>query len=154
MFRKKYFISEKKFYTTLILTVLAVVISSCSEKKTTEFDINPLADFSVETIEYELYDDGNTYAFVTTKNNSTYSNRWQWIRPGSIEELSGDIELMTDEKSSITTAYLATDEEQYFEITLIAYSDKPTVNPPDTTIYYQPFESEPFTQEIKVKKPE
>ena len=154
MFRKKCFISGKIFYIALVLTLLAVVISSCEKKNATEVNINPLADFSVETIEYELYDDGNTYAFVTTKNNSTYANRWKWTRPGSNEEISGDIELMTDKKSSIKTAYLATDEEQYFEITLIAYSDKPTVNPPDTTIYYQTFVSEPFVQEIKVKKPE
>jgi len=154
MFRKKCFILEKIFYTALVLTVLAVVISSCEKKKTAEYDINPLADFSVESIEYELYDDGNTYAFVTTKNHSTYSNRWKWSRPESNEEISGDIELMTDKKSNIKTAYLATDEEQYFEITLIAYSDMPTVTPPDTTIYYKTFESEPFVQEIKVKKPE
>jgi len=156
MFRKNYFIFGNKFYTTIVLVVLtSCIIVSCSEKKESKFDpILPIAYCSYE-VRYNTHTDGKMYAFVTVKNNSVYSNRWQWSRPGSEEEIqSGDTAFMTDKKNDFITVYPATDVEQSFTMTLIAYSDKPYVIPPDTTIYYKPYESEPFVQVIKVKKPE
>jgi len=156
MFRKNYVILGKKFYTMLVLAVLtSCIIVSCSEKQTSEFDpILPGAACSYE-VRYNTHTDGKIYAFVTVKNNSTYSNRWQWSRPGSeVEIQSGDTAFMTDKKNDFITVYPATDVEQSFTITLIAYSDKPIMKPSDTALYYDTYESEPFVQVIKVKKPE
>jgi len=152
MFRKNYFIFGKQFYTTFVLAVLTFcIIESCSEKEPAGFELNPLAYCSYE-VQYKTHTDGKVYAFVTTYNNSIYSTYCQWSRPGSVEAVSGEIELRSNAEQ-VLTAYLATDEEQYFEITLIAYNDMPYANPPDTALYYRTYESEPFVQVIRVKKP-
>jgi len=155
MVEKKFSFFSKKFCTMFLFAALtAFIISSCNEKEVDEYDPNtlPMANFFYE-IQYFTHTDANTYAKVTATNNSSYSNRWQWKRPGSRPEISGEREFMTDKDTTVTQAYLATNQEQKFEITLIAYSDMPIGVNPDSTIIYKTFESHPFVREIKVKKP-
>ena len=154
MVEKKFSFFSKKFCTMFLFAALtAFIISSCEKEKAPAEDPNtlPMANFFYQ-IQYRTLDDA-TYAFVTATNNSSYSNRWQWKRPGSRPEISGEREFMTDKDTTVTQAYLATNQEQKFEITLIAYSDMPIGVNPDSTIIYKTFESHPFVQEIKVKKP-
>jgi len=149
------------YSTAFILMVLATfAISSCKEKNAPEADPNtlPMALFYIDDPVYRRIDslDGNTYAFVTAHNNSAYSNRWQWSRPGIRTEFTGfgPVEFMTDKDDAVTQVYLATALEQRFYITLIAYSDVAIGMNPDSTIMYKTFESHPFTQEVRVKKPD
>jgi hypothetical protein len=150
MVEKKCFIFRKNIYSTLLCVVLtAFAISSCEKEKAPEVDTNtlPSANFFCQ-IQYKTHTDGITYAFVTATNNSAYSNRWKWKRPGSRWEISGDTEFMTTKDTAVTQVYLATGEIQRFDITLIAYSD--VVVNKDSTIT---FESHPFVQTVSVKKP-
>jgi hypothetical protein len=151
MVEKKCFISEKKFYTTLVFTVLvSFMILSCEKEKAPTEDPNtlPMASFFYK-IQYGTYTDGNTYAYVTATNNSAYSNRWKWSRPGSAVTISGEATFMTNKDTAVTQVYAATNKEQRFKITLIAYSDV-IVNPDSI----KTFESHPFVQEVVVKKSE
>ena len=156
MFRKKKFTFGKMFYTALVLILLSsFIISSCKGEEVPEVDPNtlPLANFFYE-IQYRTLD-GNTHAFVTAHDKSAYSNRWQWNRPGSRTEISGPVEFTTDQDTAVTQVYLATDQEQHFEITLVTYSYVPIGINPDSTIIYEIFESlHPCIREVVVKKPE
>ena len=162
MLKKKYSISKKTSYTTLVLIVLfSFMILSCEKEKAKEVDPNtlPLANFFIDDpYQYKRLDDGNTYAHITVHNNSAYSNRWKWKRPGSIERIDTlfrPIEFETlNHDTIIIQVYLATNEEQRFQISLTAYSDVAIGVNPDSTIIYKIFESHPFIQEVRVKKPE
>ena len=160
MVEKKFSFFSKKFCTMFLFAALtAFIISSCKEKEADEYDPNtlPMANFFYE-IQYVTLDDydANTYAKVTATNNSAFSNRWKWSRPGSIEKLDSKVDSLyrpttfetKNGDSIITQYYLATDQEQKYTITLIAYSD--VVVSVDST---RTFESHPFVREITVKKP-
>ena len=154
MVEKKFSFFSKKFCTMFLFAALtAFIISSCEKEKAPEVDPNtlPMANFFCQ-IQYRTHGDA-TYAFVTATNNSSYSNRWEWRRPGSRPEISGETVFITNKDTTVTQAYLATDQEQKFQITLTAYNDMPIGVNPDSTIIYKIFESRPFLQEIKVKKP-
>ena len=151
---------RKNFCTIFMLIVLtALVVSSCEKENAPAVDPNtlPSANFSYQ-VQYKTLDDydANTYAYVTATNNSAYSNRWKWHRPGSIEILDSKLDTLIrpvtfetkNGDSVITQVYLATNAEQIFKITLTAYSD--VIVNKDSTIT---FVSRPFTQEVKVKKP-
>jgi hypothetical protein len=162
MFRKKSFIFGKIFYTTLVFVVLAsFAIVSCEKEKAPPEDPNtlPMANFFYK-IQYKTLG-ANTYAYVTTTNNSAYSNRWKWSRPGSIEKVDSPLDTLIrpvvfetkKQDTIIEQVYMRTNENQRFKITLIAYSDVPIGMNPDSTIIYKTFESHPFVQEIVVEKP-
>ena len=146
------------YTTAFILMMLATfAISSCKQEDAPEVDplTLPSAQFFYE-IQYRTHTDGDTYAFVTTTNNSSNSNRWKWNRPGSVETITGDREFETLKQDTIIEhAYIATAEELKYEITLIAYNDVPIgVDAVDSTIIiYETFKSHPFVQEVRVKKP-
>jgi len=134
--------------TALILMVLtSLTISSCKQEDAPEVDplTLPSAQFFYE-VQYRTYTDGNTYAYVKATNNSANSNRWEWDRPKSRWEISGDTKFMTDRDTAVTQVYALASVEQKFTITLVAYSD--VVVNPDSIIT---FTSHPYVQEVKVK---
>ena len=134
--------------TALMLIVLtSFAIPSCKQENAPEVDplTLPSAQFFYE-IQYRTYTDGNTYAYVTATNNSANSNRWEWNRPNSRWEISGDTKFMTDKDTAVTQVYALASTEQKFTITLVAYSD--VVVNPDSTIT---FTSRPFVREVKVR---
>jgi streptogramin lyase len=148
MSEKKCFGFGKIFYAVLVLAVLTIfVISSCEEKeKAPEIDPNtlPLANFFVDDPVYRTIE-GNVYAFVTAHDRSSYSNRWEWDRPGSRSE---PIKFTTDKDSTVTQVYAATNEIQRFNITLVTYNVV-QVNPDSVRI----FKSNPCGRIVTIKKP-
>jgi hypothetical protein len=151
MFEKRYSHFRKIFSVLFIIIALSsIIFSSCKKEKAPFVDPNtlPIANFFIEKTQYKRIGD-NYYAHITTINNSSYSNRWEWERKGSIERLDtiyyGLTKFMTDKDSAVTHVYLATQAEQKFLISLTAFSD---VIGMDTT-----FVSHPFVREVKIQIP-
>ncbi len=126
------------------------ILFSCEKEDAPPVDpiTLPIANFYVSVPQFRTYKD-QTYAYITAYNGSKFSTHWKWDRTGSYEILTGITEFTTDQDTAVTQAYLVTNQEQRFNITLIAYSEVKLGI--DSIITY---ESHPFTQEVVIKKKE